>query len=581
MISNILFVDFCMYPSLQQRIIRGTWRTPTPEPAPTCTTTSTYTCTCTSIGRGTYLNYDKTKLEQAVLAVEQGKSYRRAAEMYGVPRSTLHDHFVGKIQPDSKCGPKPYLSIEEEEELVRFLDVHARIGYPYTRKHVLGIVQEVVNSKNIKTKVSNGWWESFLKRHLSLTLRTAVPLTLARAIATDQSMIECYFDKLEETLQVNGIFDKANNIFNCDETGFSLAPNAPKVVCTKGSKVVSHITGNTKSQITVLACTSAAGYTLPPFVIFDRKTLNPRLTIGEVPGTLYGLSNKGWIDKALFSDWFFNHFLIYAPSSRPLLLILDGHSSHYCPNVIRTASEHQVIIFALPPNTTHLTQPLDKGPFYPLKLAWKEVCHNYIIGKCITRYEFSQLFSQAWSKAMTIRNVISGFEITGICPFNRKAVRVLEDVSHQKFQPMDVVKKSNLAYHPLYSPKVTPKPPQVASEDSSSDSEYDDKNLDRCIVPFPQGKSIGAFFSKFTIPIHPSQLSEKPKCSGQVLTSIENLKILEEKQKKRHDELLKKEERKRKRERKVLGSDKKKVKSLGMYILYCISIMQIIRFKFL
>lgn len=111
------------------------------------------------------------------------------------------------------------------------------------------------------------------------------------------------------------------------------------------------ITGNTKSQVTVLACSSAAGYALPPFVIFDRKSLNPQLTVGEVPGTLYGLSAKGWIDRSLFSDWFFNHFLHYAPSSRPLLLILDGHSSHYCPQVIRAAYENEIIIFTLPPNT--------------------------------------------------------------------------------------------------------------------------------------------------------------------------------------------------------------------------------------
>ena len=35
----------------------------------------------------------------------------------------------------------------------------------------------------------------------------------------------------------------------------------------------------------VLACTSAAGYVLPPFVCFDRKSLNIKLTEGEVPGT--------------------------------------------------------------------------------------------------------------------------------------------------------------------------------------------------------------------------------------------------------------------------------------------------------
>ena len=104
------------------------------------------------IGRGTYQSYDKVGLERAIDAVEQGEYYRRAVEMYWVQRSTLHDHCVDKSQHDSKCGPKSYLTIGEEEELVRF---HCRIGYPYTQNHVLSIVQEIVDSKGIKAQVSN------------------------------------------------------------------------------------------------------------------------------------------------------------------------------------------------------------------------------------------------------------------------------------------------------------------------------------------------------------------------------------------------------------------------------------------
>ena len=140
---------------------------------------------------------------------------------------------------------------------MRFLGVHCRIGYQYTLKHVLSTVQ-VVDSKGIKAQVSNVWWEAFLRRHLSLTLRIAVPLSVARAIATD--------DKLEETLEAINIFDKASNIFNCDEIGFALALKAPRVVCTVGTKAVSHLTSDTKSQNTMLVCTSASGCALPPFV---------------------------------------------------------------------------------------------------------------------------------------------------------------------------------------------------------------------------------------------------------------------------------------------------------------------------
>ena len=86
--------------------------------------------------------------------------------------------------------------------------------------------------------------------------------------------------------------------------GLPLSPKSPKVVSEEvGTKDPCCITGSTKSQITVLACANATGHAVPPLVIFDRKTLNPKLTSGEIPGSLYGLSPKGWIDHALFYDW--------------------------------------------------------------------------------------------------------------------------------------------------------------------------------------------------------------------------------------------------------------------------------------
>lgn len=68
------------------------------------------------------------------------------------------------------------------------------------------------------------------------------------------------------------------------------------------------------------------------------------------------------------------------------------------PSVIRLAAEEQVLLFRLPPNTTHLLQPLDKGPFGSLKKAWRSHCTDYLAnnpGKVVTRYEFSGLLSKA------------------------------------------------------------------------------------------------------------------------------------------------------------------------------------------
>ena len=61
----------------------------------------------------------------------------------------------------------------------------------------------------------------------------------------------------------------------------------------------------------------------------------------SVVGTKYGWSVNGWINADLFEAWFIEHFSPNAVSACPLFLLLDGHSTHYQPQVIM---EHQCII---------------------------------------------------------------------------------------------------------------------------------------------------------------------------------------------------------------------------------------------
>ena len=232
-------------------------------------------------------------------------------------------------------------------------------------------------------------------------------------MASDRDVIDRYFDMLEDCLK-----NKPSCIFNCDESGIPLNPKSLKVIDKVGSKNPSYLSGGCKAQITVLACTCASGYAIPPLVIFDRMTLNEALTRGEVPGTIYRLSHNGW--REIFNRWF-EHFLRSVPSVRPILLLLDGHSSHYCPETIHMAAEQQVILYALPPHTTHITQPLDRGCFAPLKVNWRQICHKFCClnpGRTVSRYDFCELFAKAWFTSFTMENVIGSFAATGIYPFN-------------------------------------------------------------------------------------------------------------------------------------------------------------------
>ena len=94
------------------------------------------------------------------------------------------------------------------------------------------------------------------------------------------------------------------------------------------------------------------------------------MTVGQVPGSMYDLSESGWVNGELFDLWFRHHFLSHTSPLCPLPLLLDGHSSHCTPSVFNKAAEEGLIMFCLPAHSTHLTQPLDKGCFLILKRYW-------------------------------------------------------------------------------------------------------------------------------------------------------------------------------------------------------------------
>lgn len=509
-------------------------------------------------------------MEMALKAVRINKlSIRMAAELHGVPRATLHDHVSGRVRLDGSSGPPRHLNIHEEEELAKFLIGCAEIGFPRTRKQVITIVQDHLNRKPYKSmkRVTYGWWQRFRERHPNLSLRTASVLSKPRAMAMDRETLNRYFVTLEQIMRQDGFLDKPARIFNCDESGMPLSPKPPKVIAKRGVKNVSSLSGDTKAQITILACVNAAGGWIPPMVIFDRKSLPSAFTVGEVPNTFYGLSSKGWMDSELFERWFIDHFLRYCGSDRPILLLMDGASSHFNPDMIRVALKEQVVLFVLPPHTTQVCQPLDKGVFSALKESWKQVTHSFIIenpGRVVTRYDFSSLFCGAWDNCMTIKNIKAGFRVTGVFPLNKDAIHLPEDqFMEPEFQSMSsLVDSAGISYIPLYSSSPLESIPEAENDAEDSFYSYSDysstcnaKSMTKQ-PPATPAKPLPCISSFGQLLVLPPMLSKEPtkhgKSCGRVLTSQESLAQMEEKERKKIEAASLKEERRIQREQKKL-----------------------------
>jgi len=356
-------------------------------------------------------------------------SANAAAKKHGVPPSTLKDRLSGRVVHGSKPGPKPYLSAAEEEELTGHLMDAANIGYGKTRREVLTVVERHVEQKDdvaLKAaRVTHGWWQRFLKRNPSLSLRSGDSTAAIRLDAVTEENMDNYFDMLKEVFDDGDFWNHPEAIYNMDETGMPLEPRPPKVVARKGQKKVRYQTSGQKQQITVIGCASATGQCLPPFVIFAAKKLNHMWTRNGVSGANYAYSDKGWIDHELFYYFLEKHFLAHAVPRRPLLLMLDGHSTHTDLLSLKFARDRKVTIFCLPPHTTHECQPLDCSLFKPLKDQWRQECHKFYCknpGTVISKLNFNVVFRNAWMNAVTPANVMSGFRKTGVYPFNRHAI---------------------------------------------------------------------------------------------------------------------------------------------------------------
>ena len=215
--------------------------------------------------------WSDVSMMKALDAVVKGKmGVNRAALEFNVPRTTLKDKIAGRVAHGCNMGPKPYLTYEEEQELVEFLMNCSKMGYGKTRQDVMKLVESYIVKKGITlednrgSKLSNGWWVRFLQRWPKLSLRKGDLFAVVHEEASSYDVFKSYFDLLEDVMMEHGLKGRPSQIYNCDESGMPLQHKVPKVISAKGCKKVRQVSSGNKTQITILGCASATGQVIPP-----------------------------------------------------------------------------------------------------------------------------------------------------------------------------------------------------------------------------------------------------------------------------------------------------------------------------
>ena len=140
-------------------------------------------------------------------------------------------------------------------------------------------------------------------------------------------------------------------------------------------------------------------------------------------------SPNGWTDGGIALEWLEVCFDAQtkekaAYSEAPQVLLMDRHSSHYTPELLKYARDNNITILGYPPHCTHALQGLDVVCFARMKEAWKEeICRFEDLHRSkVTKGDFAEVFGNTFHKAFKAPTILAAFEKTGIHPYNSDVI---------------------------------------------------------------------------------------------------------------------------------------------------------------
>ena len=136
---------------------------------------------------------------------------------------------------------------------------------------------------------------------------------------------------------------------------------------------------------------------------------------------------------------------------RPVILFIDGHKSHMTMELIQFCNENRIILYALPPNTTHIMQPADVSVFKPLKSKWKTTVRDWQMrpennNKVVSKSTFCPLLNNVLTNINLTETIKNGFRKCGLYPFNPDKVDYSKCVKNQLELLEKIYQKTSMHY---------------------------------------------------------------------------------------------------------------------------------------
>jgi hypothetical protein len=120
------------------------------------------------------------------------------------------------------------------------------------------------------------------------------------------------------------------------------------------------------------------------------------------------------MDTNMFEYWL-EHMFVPATAhlNPPLLLILDGYSSHVSLKIVDLLKANSIICLMLPAHSTHALQPVDIVLFNSVKNDWMKIVKNHLKegNKTIKNSDFPCLMKKLFvdKDAFCTTRIVSSF----------------------------------------------------------------------------------------------------------------------------------------------------------------------------
>eukprot|EP00644_Phytophthora_capsici_P013953 jgi/Phyca11/120080/e_gw1.40.428.1 len=188
-----------------------------------------------------------------------------------------------------------------------------------------------------------GWYRRFNGKFHDLSSRASQSVSKIRNNVTELE-VATLFSSLAKVIVEENM--DGGRVFNMDETAFESSRKTTRVITDP----------TTSFHLSIVACGSASCFVVPPLFILPGKRVETELLEQcSIHGAAVTTTPKAFMTATLFAKLivFFFALSVPTPVKRPLLLVIDGCSSHIATKIVETADRMQIRLVCLLANGTH------------------------------------------------------------------------------------------------------------------------------------------------------------------------------------------------------------------------------------